>query len=90
MMLVSVITPDRRTIETCLILVMQHWFVRVRHANRLGYALTEWFSEVWFECLISISGLQQYYLANHWTAATMLVAHWPSTYWQQLLIACVH
>jgi hypothetical protein len=64
--------------------MQQHWFVRVRHAKRLGYVLTELFSEVWFECLISISGLQQYYVANHWavavTAATMLVAHWPSTY----------
>jgi hypothetical protein len=78
MIVAGVITPDRWIMDPCLVLVMQHWFVLLRHVNHLGYIFIELFFEAWFEWLVITS--LQHYIADHWTvaltAATMLVAHW--------------
>jgi hypothetical protein len=67
MILAGAVTPDDHVVSCILLLLMQHWFVLVRHISNTLYIILELTLELWFEWTI-ISEFQNL-ASNHWTAS---------------------
>lgn len=78
MLLAGVIPSSRYVLNSCLILVVQHWFIMLKYVNEMAYATIELILEAWFEWTV----LSDFYHIRslHWTATLgtgiFLLAHW--------------